>query len=152
MFEVGRVCMKTAGREAGKYCVVVKKEDENFVMVTGPKSITMVKRRRCNINHLEPLTEKINIKSDASDADVLKAYQDASVFVKLGLEKPKKVKHETHEKKEHREKHEKKEHAHKHEHKEHKEHKHTHKEHKHEKKETKKPAKKPKTKTVKKKK
>lgn len=152
MFEIGRVCMKTAGREAGKYCVVVKKEDENFVMVTGPRSITSVKRRRCNINHLEPLTEKINIKSDASDADVLKAYQDASVFVKLGLEKPKKTKEHVHEKKEHKERHEKKEHTHKHEHKEHKEHahKHDHKEHKHEKKETKKPAKKPKAKTAKK--
>ena len=86
MFEIGRVCMKTAGREAGKYCVIIKKEDENFVTVTGPKSLTSVKRRRCNINHLDPLTEKVNIKSDASDADVLKAYQESSVFVKLGLE------------------------------------------------------------------
>lgn len=140
MFEIGRVCMKTAGREAGKYCVIVKKVDESFVMVTGPRSLTSVKRRRCNINHLEPITEKINIKSDASDTEVLKAYQDASVLVKLGLEKPKKAKVHVHEKKEHKEKHEKKEHKeHKKEHKrEHKDHK---KEHKHEKKEHKKPAK-----------
>ena len=34
--EVGRKCIKTAGREAGK--------DE-------------VKNRRCNINHLEPIME-----------------------------------------------------------------------------------------------
>jgi large subunit ribosomal protein L14e len=92
MFEVGRVCLKTAGREAGKYCVVVKKMDENFVMVTGPKSLTHVKRRRCNINHLEPLTEKIKIKSDASDVEVLKAYKQDSVSDRLGLEKPKKMK------------------------------------------------------------
>lgn len=92
MFEVGRVCLKTAGREAGKYCVIVKKMDENFVMVTGPKSLTRVKRRRCNINHLEPLTERIKIKSDASDGEVLKAYKEDSVFARLGLEKPKKAK------------------------------------------------------------
>lgn len=92
MFEVGRLCIKTAGREAGKYCVIVKKVDENFVMITGPKSLTRVKRRRCNINHLEPMAEKIDIKSDASDTDILKAYQEASIFVKLGMEKPKKAK------------------------------------------------------------
>ncbi|MCK4497516.1 MAG: 50S ribosomal protein L14e [Candidatus Aenigmarchaeota archaeon] len=92
MFEVGRVCLKTAGREAGKYCVIVKKMDESFVMVTGPKSLTRVKRRRCNINHLEPLTERIKIKSDASDGEVLKAYKEDSVFARLGLEKPKKAK------------------------------------------------------------
>ncbi|UCD07045.1 MAG: 50S ribosomal protein L14e [Candidatus Aenigmatarchaeota archaeon] len=92
MFEVGRICLKTAGREAGKYCVIVKKMDENFVMVTGPKSLTRVKRRRCNINHLEPLTEKIKIKSDASDAEVLKAYKVDSVSERLGFEKPKKAK------------------------------------------------------------
>ena len=33
--EVGRVCIKTAGREAGKYCAVIKKDDENFVAGIG---------------------------------------------------------------------------------------------------------------------
>ena len=78
--------MKIAGREAGKYCVVVKKMDESFVMVTGPKELTSVKRRRCNINHLEPLLDVIKIRSDAPDSDVLKAYQEASLTSKLGLE------------------------------------------------------------------
>ena len=41
---VGRVCMKTAGREAGKYCVILKKEDANFMLVTGPRELTQVKR------------------------------------------------------------------------------------------------------------
>ncbi|MEM5790964.1 MAG: 50S ribosomal protein L14e, partial [Candidatus Aenigmatarchaeota archaeon] len=40
--EVGRVCLKIAGREAGKYCVVLKKIDDNFVLITGPKSLTGV--------------------------------------------------------------------------------------------------------------
>lgn len=92
MFEVGRVCLKLAGREAGNYCVIVKKMDEKFVMVTGPKSLTKVKRRRCNINHLEPIEEKVRIKSEASDSEVLKAYQEASLLSRLGFEKPKKGK------------------------------------------------------------
>lgn len=119
MFEIGRVCLKTAGREAGNYCVIVKKMDEDFVMVTGPKSLTRVKRRRCNINHLEPIEEMVKIKSDASDTEVLKAYQQASTLARLGLEKGKKPKdHKTEkraepEKREHK-KHEKKEEKHKH--------------------------------------
>ena len=85
MIEVGRVCLKTAGREAGRYCVVVKRVDENFVMITGPRELTSVKRRRCNIDHLEPLMEALSIKSDATDSEVLKAYQQANLVKKLGL-------------------------------------------------------------------
>lgn len=43
MLEVGQVCLKTAGREAGRYCVIVDVVDKDFVMVTGPKNITKVK-------------------------------------------------------------------------------------------------------------
>jgi large subunit ribosomal protein L14e len=85
MLDVGRVCLKTAGREAGRYCVIVKNVDENFVLVTGPRELTSVKRRRCNINHLEPLMDALNIKSDAPDSEVLKAYQKANLITKLGL-------------------------------------------------------------------
>jgi len=83
--------MKTAGREAGRYCVILKKLDSKFVLVTGPKFVTGVKRRKCNINHLEPLMEKINIKEDASDEDVFKAYETHNIFEKLSLEKPKEI-------------------------------------------------------------
>jgi large subunit ribosomal protein L14e len=117
MFEIGRLCLKTAGREAGNYCVIIKKMDEGFVMVTGPKSLTRVKRRKCNINHLEPIEEMVNIKSDASDVEVLKAYQQASILARLGLEKGKKPKGHKIEKKTEPEKHEKKK-EHKPEHKE----------------------------------
>jgi large subunit ribosomal protein L14e len=88
MFDVGRMCIKVAGREAGKYCVVVKKLDSNFVLVTGPRSVTNVKRRKCNILHLEPLKESLKIKDDASDEEVIKAYEEASIFSKLDLPKP----------------------------------------------------------------
>ncbi len=58
VFEPGRVCVKLAGREAGKYCVVLEIVDENFVVVQGPK----VRKRRCNIAHLHALPEKIELK------------------------------------------------------------------------------------------
>ncbi|OQD59072.1 LSU ribosomal protein L14E [Methanobrevibacter arboriphilus JCM 13429 = DSM 1125] len=59
--EVGRVCVKTAGREAGEKCVIIELIDENFVEVIGGS----VKNRRCNINHLEPLEETIEVSDDA---------------------------------------------------------------------------------------
>jgi large subunit ribosomal protein L14e len=68
--EVGRICVKTAGRELGKKCVVVEMIDKNFVVITGPKEITGVKRRRTNVRHLEPTDEKINIKKGASDEEI----------------------------------------------------------------------------------
>jgi len=71
--EVGRICVKICGREAGKKCVIVDIIDKSFVLVTGPKSVTGVKRRRANINHLEPLAEKIDIKRGASDEEVIEA-------------------------------------------------------------------------------
>jgi len=71
--EVGRICVKTTGRETGKRCVIVDLIDKNFALVTGPQSVTGVKRRRANISHLEPTEEKIKIKRGASDEDVAEA-------------------------------------------------------------------------------
>ncbi len=86
--EVGRVCMKTAGREAGRFCVVVRKIDETFVEITGPKSLTGVKRRRANVAHLEPLPYLLDIKEGASDAEVIEAYKKANLVKKLNLKLP----------------------------------------------------------------
>ncbi|MEO2241151.1 MAG: 50S ribosomal protein L14e [Euryarchaeota archaeon] len=77
--EVGRICVKTAGREAGRYCVVVDIIDENFVIVTGPKELTGVRRRRCNVKHLEPTPEKIDIERGASDEEVKEALEEAGL-------------------------------------------------------------------------
>ena len=87
MFEVGRLCVKTAGREAGRYCVVVKKVDPNHVMVTGPRPLVNVRRRKCNVDHLEPLEPKLKIHSDATDSEVLKAFEK-DLLAKLKLKKP----------------------------------------------------------------
>jgi large subunit ribosomal protein L14e len=86
--EIGRICMKIAGREAGKYCVILKKMDDNFVLITGPNILTQVKRRRCNVEHLEPTSFTVKIDAEASDAVVMGAYEKAGLLTKLGLRKP----------------------------------------------------------------
>ena len=97
VLEVGRVCLKIAGREGGKYAVVVKpadtgkgkgKDDKSFVFVTGPKLLTGVKRRKCNIDHLQPTQYKLEISEDATDEQVITAYEKAGLVIKLGLKKP----------------------------------------------------------------
>ena len=71
VLSVGRICIKKVGREAGKKCVIIDTISNNFVLVTDPKSITSVKRRRSNINHLTPTQEKIKIKKRLSDEELI---------------------------------------------------------------------------------
>jgi len=95
MFETGRICMKVAGREAGRFCVIIGKEKEkdkgeekDFVVVTGPKIVTKVRRRKCNVHHLEPTPVKIGIKENATDSEIMKAYEKNDIYKKLNLQKP----------------------------------------------------------------
>lgn len=78
--EVGRVCVKLRGREAGRKCVIVDIIDDNFVLITGPKHISGVKRRRVNINHIEPTDKKIEIKKGASDEEVEEALKKLNLI------------------------------------------------------------------------
>jgi len=71
--EVGRICVKIAGREAGSKCIIVDVIDKNFVLITGPPKITKVKRRRANVNHVEPTEKKIDIKRGESDEEITEA-------------------------------------------------------------------------------
>jgi len=86
--EIGQVCVKTVGKERGRYCVVVKKIDENFVVVSGPKALTGVKRRKANVIHLQPLQYKLEIKEDASDNDLLEAWKKSGLIEKFRLKLP----------------------------------------------------------------
>ncbi|MCX8197142.1 MAG: 50S ribosomal protein L14e [Candidatus Micrarchaeota archaeon] len=58
--QVGRVCIKTKGRDAGTKVVVTKIIDKNFVMV---RSSARKKNpeRKCSILHLEPTDTIVNI-------------------------------------------------------------------------------------------
>jgi large subunit ribosomal protein L14e len=79
LVEIGRVCVKTHGREAGKKCVVVERVDKNFVLISGPQEITGIRRRRSNVDHLNPSKKKIDIKAGAEDADIVKAIKAAKL-------------------------------------------------------------------------
>ncbi len=74
--EIGRVCIKIAGKEAGKLCVVVDKLDRNFVIIDSP----YVKRRRCNIRHLEPTEHVIKISKGAKSKEVEEALKKANLL------------------------------------------------------------------------
>jgi large subunit ribosomal protein L14e len=92
IYDIGRVCVKKSGREAGKRCVVVDVVDKNFVVVTGPRSVTDVKRRRANVDHLEPTNLKVSITKGAEDETVKKALMDAGIVEAIPTvekEKPK---------------------------------------------------------------
>lgn len=94
MLGIGRVCLKKVGREHGRYCVIIKKFPEekgktnSFVLITGPKLLTGVKRRKCNIAHLEPTQYTLEIKEDANEEEVLSAFEKANLVKKFSLKKP----------------------------------------------------------------
>jgi len=68
--DVGRICVKLKGREAGSRCVIVDVVDRNYVVVTGPPEVTGVRRRRVNMHHLRPLDEVVDIQRNASDEEI----------------------------------------------------------------------------------
>jgi len=78
--EIGRIAVKVSGREAGKKCVIVDVIDKNFVLVTGPKQLTGVTRRRANVAHLAFTPHKIEIQKGASDEEVMKALEKANLI------------------------------------------------------------------------
>ena len=76
LFTIGRLCVKIAGRDAGRTCVVVETAGDRFVVVDGD-----VRRKKVNILHLEPLEQLIELKSNASHEDVKKAFGKLSLPV-----------------------------------------------------------------------
>lgn len=66
--EIGQVCIKTKGREAGNKVVILSKVSEGKVLIDGPK----VKRKNCNVLHLFPINKKIKIQKEAKHEEVIK--------------------------------------------------------------------------------
>lgn len=57
--QVGRVCIKTKGRDAGAKVVVTKVIDANFVMVRSPMR-KKTPERKCAVLHLEPTDTSVS--------------------------------------------------------------------------------------------
>ena len=83
MIEVGRLCVKTAGRDAGKKAVIVEVLNDNRVLIDGE-----TRRRACNVMHLVPLEQKADIKKGASHEEVAKALKELGIATRQT--KPKK--------------------------------------------------------------
>ncbi len=102
---IGQICVKLTGRESGRPCVIVDAIDNNFVLIDGN-----VKRRKCNINHLEFFNKKISITKGASTEQVQEAMKKLGINVttKTGkeknIEKTKEIKENKESKKEKRSK------------------------------------------------
>ena len=85
MIEIGRLCVKIAGRDAGKKCVIVDVLDGSFVLIDGE-----TRRRKCNALHLEPLDQVLKLDKGASHEAVAKAFKELGVtlVVKKSKAKP----------------------------------------------------------------
>lgn len=96
MFNVGRVCVKIAGRDAGKKCVIIKHLEGKFYLIDGE-----TRRRKCNTLHLEPLDQTVDITENATHEQVMKALDIEYVAKKskVKTEKPKAVRKSVEKKK-----------------------------------------------------
>ena len=76
MMEIGRLCVKLAGRDSNRKCVIIDVVDDNYVFIDGD-----VRRKKCNKAHLEPLTNIIKLSKMAPHEDVEKAFKDLGLSV-----------------------------------------------------------------------
>jgi len=76
MFDVGRMCIKIAGRDAGSKCVVVDVLEDRYVLIDG-----LTRRRKCNVMHLEPLADFVEIEKGASHDVVVRAFKDLGIEI-----------------------------------------------------------------------
>jgi len=66
MIEIGRVVIKTAGRDARGVGVIIDILDENYVLVDGA-----LRRKKVNIKHIELLPKKLDIEKNAPKEKIL---------------------------------------------------------------------------------
>ncbi|MFX1574059.1 MAG: 50S ribosomal protein L14e [Promethearchaeota archaeon] len=79
VYDIGRLCVKTMGREAGHYCIIIDIIDRNYILIDGLN----VRRRRVNYKHIEPLSDTIDIKKGAKHEDVEAAIKSAKLVKKM---------------------------------------------------------------------
>ena len=89
MAEAGQICRKIAGRERGRYCIIVKPLEGSFVEISGAIKYGMCSRRRCNIKHLVITKYKIPLKGEKQE-DIEKSISESGIFKRLGFLKDKK--------------------------------------------------------------
>ncbi|MBI4450913.1 50S ribosomal protein L14e [Candidatus Woesearchaeota archaeon] len=83
VLNIGRLCVKIAGRDAGKKCVVVEQHG-NMVLVDGE-----TRRKKVNIIHLEPTTKTLDVKESAPHSDIVAAFSTIGIELKAAKTKAK---------------------------------------------------------------
>ena len=74
--KIGQLCIKLAGRDGGQFCLVVDTIDDTYVLIDGN-----VRRKKCNIKHLEALDKVLKIKKNASTEEVKKALEEEGIKI-----------------------------------------------------------------------
>jgi len=69
--------MKISGRDAGKICAVIDIVNDNIVIIDGA-----VRRRKCNIKHLEFLGHEVKIKKNADTDEVISSLNTLGFKIK----------------------------------------------------------------------
>ena len=82
---IGRIAVKLSGKEAGRECVIVDQVNDSFVIIDGN-----LKRRKCNLQHLEFTDKVLDIKKGASSEEVRDAMKKANLKVTVPRKKEKK--------------------------------------------------------------
>jgi large subunit ribosomal protein L14e len=78
MFDVGRLCVKTAGRDAMQYCAIVEVVDDKMVLVDGN-----TRRKKVNRSHLEPLPLVLDIKKGAQRDTITTEFEKHELPIKV---------------------------------------------------------------------
>lgn len=81
---IGRMVVKIAGRDSGKKGIIVEILDDKYVLLDGE-----TRRRKCNILHIEPLSQIVKIEKNATHEDVSKALKEIGLEARVTKPKPK---------------------------------------------------------------
>ena len=81
LLELGRLCIKTCGRDAMKHCIVVEIIDKNYVVVDGN-----TRKKKVNILHLEPIGKKFDVKKDITRKEIFEIFKKEGIKIKNNLE------------------------------------------------------------------
>ncbi len=73
-YTIGTLCTKTVGRDAGKLCVIIDTLQPPYVMIDG-----QTRRRKCNVEHLELLPKKLDIKKNVSHEEVKHSFKTLAI-------------------------------------------------------------------------
>ncbi len=74
--KIGQLVIKLSGRDGGNFALVVDIIDDTYVLIDGN-----VRRKKCNLKHLEALDKVLKIKKKATTEEVKKALEAEGIKI-----------------------------------------------------------------------